>query len=70
MTNRLVINFPNSSITIDSDKSENLNTLFDFCIEELGAYHASQNVNELTVDTLSEEQSDSFYSFAFELGLL
>ena len=70
MTNRLAIHFPNSSITIDTDKIENLAILSDFCKEKFGAYHSTESSYELTVDKLSEEDSNCFNSKAFELGLI
>ena len=70
MTHRLVIHLPNSSITIDSDNLDKLNSLSDFCKKELGAYHSTTNVEELKVDTLSEEQGNELHSLVFELGLL
>ena len=70
MTNRLVIRFPNSSITIDSDSSDKLISLSDFCKKDFGAYYATENTNELTVDNLSEEQCNKFHSLLFELNLV
>ena len=70
MTNRLVIRLQNSSITIDSDSAEHLASLSNFCKEKLGAYHATENVDELTVDTLSKEQANELHSIMFELGLV
>ena len=70
MTNQLVIHFPNSTITIDTDNVKKLTTLSDFCKKELGAYHSTESVTELTVDKLSEEYSNLFNSKLFELGLI
>ena len=72
MTNRLVIHLPHSGaiITLDSDKSEAVATLSDFCKEELGAYHATENSEELTVDNMSHEQANQLHSLLFKLGLL
>jgi len=71
MTNRLVIHFPNSSITIDSDSVEKLTVLSGFCKKELGAYHSTEAINDLTVDNnLNEEMSNKFHSLTFELGLI
>ena len=70
MTNRLVIQSPNSSITLISDNQENLEIVSNFCKKELDAWHASEDIDELTIDKLSGEQSNKFYSLLFELGLL
>ncbi len=69
MTNRLVINFSTSSITVEFDSIEQFEILSDFCKEKLDAYHASENINELTVDNLSREQSNELHSLLFELGV-
>ena len=70
MTNRLVIHLPSSSITFDSDNVEKLNKLSSFCKKELGAYHATEDIDELTVDEIDKEMSDKFHSLIFELDLL
>jgi len=69
MTNRLIIHLPDSNLAFDSDSPTKLTTLSDFCKEELGAYHATENINELTVDTLNQEDNNKFHSLVFELGL-
>ena len=72
MTNRLVIHLLHSgaSITLDSDKSAELAALSDFCKKELNAYHATENSDELTVDSMTEDQSNQLHSLLFELGLV
>ena len=70
MTNQLVIHFPNSSFTIDTDIAENLTALSDYCKKEFGAYHSTDSVAELTIDKLSEKSSNIFNSKLFELGLI
>ena len=71
MTDRLVIRFPSSSITIDSDNVDNISALSNFCKEELGAYRSTENIQELTVDNdLDQEKSNRFNSKLFELGLI
>ena len=67
---RLTIHFPNSTITFDSDNPDKISKLSDFCKNELAAYHSTENINELTVDRVSEEQGDQLYSLLFELELL
>ena len=69
MTNRLVIHFPSSTITLEVDNPYILEAISTFCVDELGAYHATEAFNELTVDTLDQEMSDNFHSLMFELGL-
>ena len=69
MTNRLVIHFPCSTITLDVDDLNKLSTISSFCKEKLEAYHASEDIYELTVDELNETMSDQFHSLLFELGL-
>ena len=69
MTNRLIIHLPTESHTYDSDNIDVLVTLSNFCKEQLGAYNSTENINELTVDELSKEMSDKFYSLVFELDL-
>lgn len=70
MTNRLVIQSPNSSLTLISDEREKLETLSDFCKKELGAWHSSDDIDVLSINKLSGEQSNKLYSLMFELGLL
>ena len=70
MTNRLVIHFPKFTNTYDSDDVSKIITLSDFCKKELGAYNATDNIDELTVDELSDEMSNKLHSLLFELGLL
>lgn len=70
MTNRLVIHLPSSSITFDLDNVEKLNKLSSFCKKELGAYHTTEDIDELTVDEIDKEMSDKFHSLIFELDLL
>lgn len=70
MTNQLVIHFPNSTITIDTDNIKKLSALSDFCKKDLGAYHSSESEQELTIDKLSEESSNLFNSKIFELSLI
>ena len=69
MTQRLVIHFPCSSVTLDVDNIDTIYTISNFCKEELEAYHASEDADELTVDTLDKEMSDKFHSLMHELGL-
>jgi len=69
MTNRLVIHLPDQSIYLLSDSIDKINTVSAFCKKELGAYHSSENIDELTVDTLSDEMSDKLHSLLFELDL-
>jgi len=68
MTNRLVVHLPGSCYNFDSDDLDKLTTLSSFCKKELNAYHASENIDELTVDTLSPEKSDKFHSLILELN--
>ena len=70
MTNRLVIHSPNSSITLVTDNKESLEILSDFCKKDLGAWHSTEDIDELTINKLSGEQSNKLYSLIFELGLL
>ena len=70
MTMRLVIHLPNSSITFISDEVDKIITLSHFCKDELEAYHASENIDELTVDILTKEMSNKLYTLIFELDLL
>ena len=70
MTMRLVIHLPGSSINLVSDEIYKINSVSDFCRNELGAYHASERIDELTVDTLTEELSSKLYTLLFELDLL
>ena len=69
MTNRLVIHFPTSSITVEFDSIEQFEILSDFCKEKLDAYHSSEDINELTIDNLSKEQSNELHTLLFELGI-
>ena len=69
MTHRLIIHLPGTSITIDSDNIDKLSALSDFCKENLDAYHASENHEELTIDTFTEEESSEFFSMILRLGL-
>ena len=70
MTNRLIFHFPNSTIVIESDNTEKLSELCDFCKKELGAYHSTENFEEYTVDEMNEELSNKFHSKRFELNLI
>ena len=70
MTNQLVIHFPKENMIFESDDPNTIIKLSDFCKTELGAYNSTDNVNELTVDELSEENSNRFNSKLFELGLI
>ena len=69
MTNRLVIHLPDQSIHLVSDSFDKLNTVSAFCKKELGAYHASEDIDDLTVDTLNNEMSDKLHSLLFKLDL-
>ena len=69
MTNRLVIHFPTSSLTVEFDNIEQFEILSNFCKKKLGAYHASEDINELTVDSLNGEQSNELHSLLCELGV-
>ena len=69
MTHRLIIHSPGTSITIDSDNIDKLNTLSDFCKKNLEAYHASENFEELTIDALNRKKTSELYSMIHQLGL-
>ena len=71
MTNRLTIQSPTSSIILISDSGrEKLEILSDFCKKELGAWHSTEDIDELSINKLSGEQSNQLYSLLFELQLL
>jgi len=70
MTSRLVIHLPNSTITIDSDNIDKLTRLSNFCKEIFGAFHATENVDEITVTNMSEEEANNLSSFILELGII
>ena len=70
MTNRLAIHFLTEIVVFESDDPNTIIELSDFCKTKLGAYCSTDNVNELTVDELSEEDSNRFNSKLFELGLI
>jgi len=70
MTNRLVIHLPESTITIDCDNMDKLTHLSNFCKDTLGAFHATENIEELTVSEMNEEKSNKLHSFIYELGII
>ena len=70
MTSRLVIKSPQATLTLESDNSTTIEILSVFCKNELGAWHSTDDIDELTIKKLSGEQSDKLYSLIFELGLL
>ena len=70
MAHRLTIHFPTSSITFETDNPDKLIKLSDFCKEELGAYHSTEIIEELTVDEIDQNMSNKIHSLLFELGLL
>ena len=70
MINYLTLHLPNSTITVESDDVSALETLSKHCKENLGAYHETEDINELTVTNLTSEQSDKLYSLMHELSLL
>ena len=67
---RLIIHFPNSSVTFETEHQDKLSQLSDFCKTELDAYHSTEDQDELTVDVFDEEMSNKFHSLLFELDLL
>ena len=70
MTNRLVIHFPNSSITIEcDDRRDEIEILTDFCKKSLGAYHATEDIDELFIKEIDGKQSNELHSLMFELGI-
>ena len=70
MINYLTLHLQNSTITVESDDVSALETLSEHCKENYGAYHETEDVNELTVANLTREQADKLYSFMHELSLL
>lgn len=69
MTILLTLRIPGSNITLESDNLDKMEALSSFCKEELQAYHASEDVTELSVDELSEEQLNKLNSLLVELGI-
>ena len=67
---RLIIHFPNSSATFETEHKDKISQLSDFCNTELDAYHSTEDQDELTVDVFDEEMSNKFHSLLFELDLL
>ena len=70
MTNRLTIHLPNSSITFETEEQDKILKLSEFCKTKLDAYHSTENIDELTVDELSEEMSEKLHSLIFDLELI
>ena len=71
MTNRLTIQSPTTSLVLISDNGrEKLDKLSEFCKKELGAWHSTEDIDELSINKLNGEQSNQLYSLLFELELL
>lgn len=69
MTNRLIIHFSFSTLTLEVDDIDKLNQISNFCKDELKAYHNSENFEDLTIDNLDSEKSEKFNSLMYELGI-
>lgn len=70
MTNYLTLRLSNSTITVESDDVSVIETLSEYCKRECGAYHETEDINELTINNITEEQSEKLYSLMHKLSLL
>ena len=70
MTRQLIIHLPQECLALISDNVEGISFASDFCKKELSAYHTTENIDELTVDSITKEQDEKLHSLLFEKGLL
>lgn len=69
MTNRLTIHITDSTLIIDTDNPEKVQTVSEFCKDRLNAVNCSESYNELKAQSVTSEAVEELYKLLFQLGI-